>query len=113
MSTLNPAATSSRPRGRARRILVRVRALLAVLLLAVYLGIGALAANILTTPVRDFSTAITPANAGLTYQDVRFPARGGDVQIAAWYVPSNPSHGAVVLVHGKDGSRTADFNGGF
>jgi uncharacterized protein len=113
MSTLTSVATSSRPRGRARRIVVWVGAILVVLLLAAYLGIGAMAANILTTPARDFSTAITPANAGLTYEDVRLPARGGDVQLAAWYVPSDSSRRAVVLVHGKDGSRTADFNGGF
>ena len=35
------------------------------------------------------------------------------MQLAAWYVPSDSSRRAVVLVHGKDGSRTADFNGGF
>lgn len=47
----------------------------------------------------------TPADLGLTYVDVRFPAAGG-VTLAGWYVPSE-NGAAVVLRHGSGSTRTA------
>ena len=57
-----------------------------LLLLVVYLGVGAVAASQLSVPRREFY----PENAavlGAPYQDVRFPARTDGVEIAGWYVP--------------------------
>ncbi|HEV2177845.1 MAG TPA: alpha/beta fold hydrolase [Terriglobia bacterium] len=86
---------------------------LAVLAAGVYLGIGIVAATVLTTPQRHFSGDITPDTYHASYQAVRFMARGGDVEISAWYIPRSQSHQAVVLVHGKDASRTDEFDGRF
>lgn len=97
---------------RARRILARVAVVAAALTLAVYLGISALAAATLTRPQRSFG-ATMPAAFGLAFDEVRFPARGGDVEIAGWFIPSAASRKAVVLVHGKDGNRAGEFQGRF
>lgn len=52
----------------------------------------------------------TPAIGGLSYQDVRFPARGQALQLAAWYLPAQDASGAVVLVHGHGGHKGYEFN---
>ncbi len=84
-----------------------------VVLLAalVYFGVGAVVANSLTTPVRDFSLARTPAHLGLSYQNVSFPARADGLPIAAWYIPHEGSNRAVLLVHGRNCSRTSELGG--
>ena len=61
---------------------------LLVLLVVAYFGIGAVAANILTQPKRVFDPALNPGIYGLEYEEVRFPARGDGLEIAAWYIPS-------------------------
>lgn len=106
MDTIAPPVTQ--PRTRARRWRIRLALALAVVLLALYLGISALAASILTTPQRRFD-AETPATYGLAYQDVRFPARADALEIGAWYLPQPSAQRAVILVHGKDCSRTCWF----
>lgn len=95
------------------KILKWLAIIVAILLVVGYLGVGAVAADVLTTPKRDFSTAITPANFNLAYQDVRFPARSDKVDIAGWYLPREASQKVIVLVHGKDCSRTIEFGGHF
>jgi dipeptidyl aminopeptidase/acylaminoacyl peptidase len=110
-----PAAPPASPRARrrARRLVARLALGLLALLLTAYLGISAYAANTLTTPRRNFAEARAPDAYGLAYRDVSFPARGGDVQIAGWYIPHAGSDRAVILVHGKDSSRTNEFQGAF
>src|SRR2546423_5783931 len=102
MSTIAQSATPARLRS---RVLARLAIGLVVVLLAAYLGVSALAANILTTPRRVFGTE-TPAALNLAFRDVSFAARGGDVQLGAWFIPNQGSHKVIVLVHGKDNSRT-------
>ena len=97
----------------ARRVLKWLAVLVPILLVVSYLGVGTIAAASLTTPKRDFSTVKTAANFNLAYEDVRFPARGGDVQIAGWFIPNSGSRRAVILVHGKDQSRSSEFDGDF
>jgi alpha-beta hydrolase superfamily lysophospholipase len=41
---------------------------------------------------------------------VSFPARGNDVAISAWYIPHEGSRKALILVHGKDNNRVAEFD---
>jgi uncharacterized protein len=43
----------------------------------------------------------TPADAGLSYQDIQFPARDG-VRLSGWFIPAagEGTHPAVILVHG-------------
>src|SRR5262245_27593042 len=110
-NTAQTAAVAS-PRGRARRLLARLALGLVVLTLALYIGISALAATILTVPRRVVSAA-TPASLGLAFQDVQFPAQVDAVPISGWYIPRDGSRKAIVLVHGKDSNRTNEFGGRF
>jgi uncharacterized protein len=112
MSTAAQPATSTRPLSHARHALARFATGLLTILLIAYLGISALAANILTTPRRVFGDR-TPAALNLAFSDVSFSARGGDVQIAGWLIPQPASRRAIVLVHGKDSSRADEFQGHF
>ena len=99
---------------------LRLRRLLAAAgLAALLLGLGHYllacygVADGLTRPYPGFDPAETPATYQVAYQDVRFPARGGDVRIAGWYMPRAGSQRAVVLVHGKSVNRWIEFGGGF
>ena len=47
----------------------------------------------------------TPADLGVPYRDVEFPARDG-VVLAGWYIPSQTG-AAVVLLHGAGSTRSA------
>jgi uncharacterized protein len=106
-NTTTPAA-----RPRARRVAVGFALGLAALLLALYLGVSAYAASVVTWPQRD-PLDVTPAAAGATFEEVTFPASEDGVTIAGWFLPSDGATGAVVLVHGKDSSRSSEFGGRF
>jgi fermentation-respiration switch protein FrsA (DUF1100 family) len=105
--------TEHKPGALARRTFKWLAVIVPILLSGGYLGVGTIAASSLTTPKRDFTTAKTPTSFNLAFEDVRFPARGGDVQIAGWFIPNAGSRRAVILVHGKDQSRTSEFAGTF
>ncbi len=49
----------------------------------------------------------------VAYEDVRFPARDGAAEIAGWYMPGASDAPVIVMVHGRDASRTAAVNGNF
>jgi uncharacterized protein len=104
------SATRPARRGRIGRIAGWTALVLAALALLLFLGAGALAAHLLSRPDRAVHAA-TPADVGLGFRDVRFPARTDDIEIAAWYVPREGSRRAVVLVHGMNVSRGAEFEG--
>jgi alpha/beta superfamily hydrolase len=74
-----------------------------------YLGIGAVAASQLTLPKRVFDPAINPGVYHLKYEDFKYPARNDGLQIAAWYIPSVENQRAIILVHGRDNSRSNGF----
>jgi len=108
------AASHDQPRKpRRRRVLWWGLGILLLLLIAGYLAVGAIAANLLTSPQRDFDPANNPGVYGATYEDVRFPARGDGVEIAGWYLPADGAQQAVILVHGRDASRSAAITGHF
>ena len=96
-----------------RKIFKAIAVTVSLLCALGYFAIGAVAAEMMTTPNRDFSNAKTPAAFNLVFQDVRFPARGDDATIAGWFIPNANSNRAVILVHGKDQSRTSEFAGDF
>jgi uncharacterized protein len=96
-----------------KKILKWVAIIVPTLCVVVYLAVGTIAAETLTTPKRDFSDHENLATLNLAYQDVRFPSRSGDAQIAGWFIPREASKRAIVLVHGKDCSRTSEFYGEF
>lgn len=98
-------AKDAAPQERSRRRL-RWLSRIALLTAALYLLIGAVVAARMTRPKRRFKPEHNPASRNLKYEEVRFPARGGDAEIAAWFVPSPGAQRAVVLVHGKDSNRS-------
>jgi alpha/beta superfamily hydrolase len=86
---------------------------LAAVLIIAFLGIGFIAAGQLTLPKRVFDPAINPGVYNLAYEDLKVPARGDGLQIAAWYIPSESNERAIILVHGRDNSRTNGFDNKF
>lgn len=112
--TSTQAASRDQPhRRRRRRALWWGLGILLLLLIAGYLAIGAIAANLLTSPQRFFDPANNPSVYGGTYEDIRFPARGDGVEIAGWYLPADGAQRAIILVHGRDASRSAAITGHF
>jgi pimeloyl-ACP methyl ester carboxylesterase len=95
-----------------KRITIALVAILVFLGVA-YLAIGAYAAGEVTKIGDHDQYDDTPATFGLDYQDVRFSARGDDLQIAAWHIPNNESTRAVILVHGRDASKQNAISGTF
>ena len=88
---------------------------LALILLAVigYFAIGAYIALKLTTPDKTvYPPGVHPDQLGLRYEDVTLRTRDG-LTLAAWALPAAGSDRAVVLVHGRNGSRHGEFSGRF
>jgi pimeloyl-ACP methyl ester carboxylesterase len=77
--------------------------LLAVVL---YFVIGFVAADLVTKPIRNFSTDLSPAKYRLTYENITITARIDSMQIAGWFIPSE-SRKVVIIVHGRNQSRTS------
>lgn len=91
------------------RIILRVTVGLVILVVFAYLGISAFAATQLSKPVRNFAPELNPAAYDLVYEEVRYPARNDNLEIAAWYIPSEANEKVIILVHGRDNSRTNGF----
>jgi uncharacterized protein len=90
---------------RAAHGLWRVGVLLGVVA-AVYVVVPSIAIAVAATHApRPRLGDATPADVGLEYSDVEFPATDG-VPLSGWYVPSH-NGAAVVLLHGAGETRTA------
>ena len=72
----------------------------------VYLVVGAMTAAKLTRPKRRFKPEHNPGSRQMPFEEVRFAARGGDADLAGWFVPVAGSKRALILVHGKDSNRS-------
>jgi len=96
-------------RKRTRRVMIWIGISLVLTLLLGYVGISTIAANLLTLPKRIFKPELNPGKYNLEFEDLVFPARGDSVKIAAWYIPSEEKQRAIILVHGRDNSRTNGF----
>src|SRR5258706_5878112 len=115
-----PAMHSTQPSLSARPWPAQIRRQLAAIgLAALILALGHLlllsaqTADMFTKPHHGFAPGETPATHGVVYQDVRLPARGGDVRLAGWDMPHAGAQRAVVLVHGASVNRWIEFGGGF
>ncbi len=75
--------------------------------LAAYLGIAFVMAYQVTQAER-VALETSPADFGLHHQDVRFPSRDPDIELAGWYVGATLGAPQVILVHGLSVSREAD-----
>jgi alpha-beta hydrolase superfamily lysophospholipase len=73
-----------------------------------YTAVAAVAAQRLTKPQRRLPL-FEPAQAGFEYQDIRFPARGEALNIAAWYIPAQSATRAVIIAHGIGGCRGREY----
>lgn len=112
MASTASSSTSVHPH-KIGRILLWITAGLVLLAIIAYLAIGAVAANALTQPRREFAAAVTPDTVNLPFEAVRFPARDGAAEIAAWFIPAGAEAPVIVMVHGRDASRTAAVAGNF
>jgi dipeptidyl aminopeptidase/acylaminoacyl peptidase len=81
------------------------------LTILIFGAISTLVAHILTTPQRHpLAKGKTPRDLGAAFEEVRFAAHGDGVEIAGWFIPSERSRRAIVLVHGKDANRTRELD---
>ena len=94
-----------------RNNLGKIAVVLSVSLVTAYLGISVIAANLLSTPKRIFDPKASSAFSKIP-QDVRFLSTDG-VEIAGWFLSSKLSDKAIILIHGMNSSRTAEFDGRF
>jgi alpha/beta superfamily hydrolase len=94
---------------RNRKLIIWIGLGIIILLAIAYLGIGAVAASQLSLPKRVFDPALNPGVYDLKYEDFHFPARNDGLEIAAWYIPSDQNQKVIILVHGRDNSRTNGF----
>lgn len=85
-----------------------IGAVLAFILITVYLAVGALVAHNLTRARRK-SPHADPAWDEHTLDRVFFLSRGGRLQLVGWYFRAAYKSRAVVLVHGKDSCRGDEF----
>jgi predicted alpha/beta hydrolase len=77
-----------------------------LLLLATYLSLWTVGQAVAASfPGRSALGTRTPADLGLTYRAVTFPAADG-VQLAGWYLPAE-NGAAVALLHGAGSTRSA------
>lgn len=80
---------------------------------ALYAMICLIAFLVMRRPARHFDATNNPGRFGVSYQEVRFRSRSGDVRVAAWQIPAAGSDRALVLVPGKDSSRSDELDGHF
>ncbi len=90
------------------RVILWIIAVIAVIVIA-YIGISVYAANRLSLPTRNFNPELNPGMYNLEYEEFTYPARSDGLEIAAWYIPSVDNDRVIILVHGRDNSRTNGF----
>lgn len=95
----------TRKMSRTTRIFLWVLIGLVAFLVVAYFGISGIAASQLTIPKRRGDFTKNPSLYNMQFEEVRFPARGDGLEIAAWYIPSQTNDHAILLVHGRDDSR--------
>lgn len=116
--------TNSRPAHRTRRLLFLIGGIVIILLPILYFTAGYFVyaqladvrgscdkhlpnlpdhyENRTEWPDLDYSAYFMPA-----YEDVRFPSREPDLEIAGWYVEADPAAPAIIVVDGLGGCRHA------
>ena len=82
-------------------------------LAAVTGGLGAVITDQLTRPERRVDADLTPATLGATFETLELRSADDRVDLAAWLLPVGGSDVGVVLVHGKDGSKSTTWGDGF
>ncbi|MEI6046928.1 MAG: alpha/beta hydrolase [Chloroflexota bacterium] len=80
---------------------------LVVVMILVYVGISVYGAYAFAqVPNRITSFKSTPADYGLTYEEVNFPSAAKDhLTMRGWWIPNPASDKAIIVVHGREQSR--------
>lgn len=99
------------PRTSVKSLLRKLAFLLLAACIIFYIIVGAISADKLTLPARQFDKSLTPAVVSLPYENIQFMSRDQKATISAWFIPSRENSPAVILVHGRNGSRTDLFMG--
>jgi len=82
-----------------------------MILLAIYLGIGAYAAITLTKVGDHPQYDQDPAEYGVQYEAVTFYSREDRLKITAWYLPKDGAKRSILLVHGRNASKQNAISG--
>ena len=101
-----PAAAPGQRRVRGRRFLIGLSVGIVVALLA-YAGASLVVAETLTKPFRR-ELASSPALFDLVYEDVTFTSTVDGIALRGWFLPAAGSDRAVVIIHGRNSTRTGD-----
>jgi dipeptidyl aminopeptidase/acylaminoacyl peptidase len=112
METVAKLGNAVQIKNHTKRILIRITFIFLLVSMVIYFGISAVAAYILTVPKRNIGNE-TPANFNLPFSDVTFFSRKDNIKISAWFIPNQTSHKVIILVHGKDSSRSKEFQDDF
>ncbi len=73
-----------------------------------YIAVSAYAAKEMTkTGYEPKPYEPTPADLGISYMDVVFPARNDGLEIAGWYLQNEASDSAIIMVHGRHENRAS------
>lgn len=108
---MNTGNKPDKARSRRSKFLLWGIILIAIILLAGYMTIGGVAANRLTLPERKVIPQNNPGKLGISFVDVSFLARDGKTEIAGWYMRASTAEKAIILVHGRDASRSDAIQG--
>jgi pimeloyl-ACP methyl ester carboxylesterase len=95
-----------------RRIII-IMGVAVILLVIIYLAVCTYVAYSVTKVGPHPQYQYTPGDYGKDYEDVRFQARGDDIEIAAWYIPNKGSESVIIMVHGKDANKRDAISGNF
>jgi len=104
MARYGVASRRSQVRPSLQKRVVRLSVFLLFLLCAVSVGISASVGWVFTHPVRNAIVG-SPAAAGLSYENVEFPSRRGDVTLSGWFLPGRPGGRTVIFAHGYGSNR--------
>ena len=90
------------------KLIARTLAMLALLLVIVYVAVSYLVAVGVTKAER-IEQEDHPSNYGLAFEEVSFPSRQGNVTLDGWHIPGDDGMPSLVFVHGIGGTRSADM----
>ena len=76
-----------------------------------YFGVGAYAALTLTRIGDHPQYHDDPKKFGADFEEVRFPSRVDQVNLAGWFLPNPQSKKAIILVHGRNASKQNAISG--
>jgi fermentation-respiration switch protein FrsA (DUF1100 family) len=80
------------------------------LLVFTHVACAGLSVGLLTSPIRRAFADDPKTQLGLDFEDVRLTPRGGNLSLAAWYIPAPNATRAIVFVHGKDACKSCEFS---